>query len=261
MATGGDTFAFEDKVLDDKIDNDDDEQEVNRNGDANITQTFDPTRASTPYHDWEKYEMQPMQEKSGLPDTSFDEETPLLGAQAQAQRSWDALTRLFPDASSIDLEANYSKTGRLQVKMAGFGEKAYDLFTKDRSGGQKLNPKLTKEIQRSLGRRAEQIIEEDRNTAQEQGQRLEEAEKQLRESDKISAEREKEAQEIQVQEEELKRTQAKIDAREEEQGSNLESEAELRRLKQLKKNHQTELENKKKNWPRLKKKKKTIKKK
>ena len=44
----------------------------------------------------------------------------------------------------------------------------------------------------------------------------------------------------------IERTQANIDAIQEEQGSNLESEAELRRLKQLKKYHQTELENKKK---------------
>ena len=42
------------------------------------------------------------------------------------------------------------------------------------------------------------------------------------------------------------RTQARIDALEQEHGSNLESETELRRLKQLKKNHQTEYENKKK---------------
>ena len=240
MAEGGDTFAFED----DKPDNDDDEKEVNRQ-EVIRQETFDPMRASTPYHDWEQYEMQPMQEQIGLPDTSY-EETPLLGAQAQAQRSWDALTRFFPEASSIDLETTYSKTGRLQVKMAGFGKKAYELFTKDRSGGQKINPKLTKEIQRSLGRRAEQIIEEDRNTAAQQRQRLEEAEEQLREVDKIAAEREKEAQEIQDLEGQLEKTQAKIDARQEEQGSNLESEVELRRLNQLKKNQQTELQNKKK---------------
>ena len=41
-------------------------------------------------------------------------------------------------------------------------------------------------------------------------------------------------------------TQARIDAIQDEQGSNLESEAELRRLIQLKKNYQTDLENKKK---------------
>ena len=81
MATGGDTFAFEDKGLDDKIDNDDDEQEVERQEverqEVNRTQTFEPPRTSTPYFDWSKYEMQPMQEQSGLPDTSY-EETPLL---------------------------------------------------------------------------------------------------------------------------------------------------------------------------------------
>ena len=74
MAEGGDTFAFEDKDLDDKIDNDDDEQEVNRQ-EVIRQETFDPTRASTPYG--EQYEMQTMQEQSGLHDTSY-EETPLL---------------------------------------------------------------------------------------------------------------------------------------------------------------------------------------
>ena len=252
MAEGGGEFGYEDTELDDAINNDDiydDDESVSVPSEEEVdtTQPFPvPDAASTPYHGREQHEMQAMlHEKSGLPDTSFDE-TPLLGAQAQAQRSWDALTRFFPDASSIDLEATYSKTGRLQVKMAGFGKKAYELFTKDRSGRQQINPKLTKEIKQSLGQRAEQIIEENRNTAQEQRQRLEEAEKQLREADKISAEREKEAQEIQDLEEELKKTQAKIDARQEEQGSNLESESKVRRLKQLKKNHQTELENNKK---------------
>ena len=233
MAEGGGEFGFYDPELDHVIDNepyddDDDEQEVSTTG------TFQPGAASTP-HGGEQYEMQTMQhEQSGLPDTSY-EEAPLLGAQAQSQRSWNALTRLFPEASSIDLETSYSKTGRLQVKMAGVGKKAYDHFTKDRSGGQQLNPKLTKEIIKSLGRRAEQIIEEGRNTAQEQRQRLEEAEKQLREAEKIAAEREKEAQEMQDLERKIERAQANIDAIQEEQGSNLESEAELRRLKQLKK--------------------------
>ena len=181
MAEGGGEFGNVDLDLDDAIDNDvihDDESiSVPSEEEQEIDTTFPmPGAASTPYHFWEQHEMQIMQEEqSGLPDTSF-EETPLLGAQAQAQRSWDALTRLFPDASSIDLEATYSKTGRLQVKMAGFGKKAYELFTKDRSGRQQINPKLTKEIKQSLGQRAEQIIEEDRNTVEEQRQRLEEAE-------------------------------------------------------------------------------------
>ena len=225
----------------------DDDKTTQPREDANTTRPFQPGAASTPYNGGDQFEMRTMMhEQSGLPDTSY-EETPLLGAQAQAQRSWDALSRFFPEASSIDLETSYSKTGRLLVKMAGIGKKAYELFTKD--GRQ--NPKLTKEIKQSLGRRAEQIIEEDSNTGLIQRQRLEEAEKQQRQAEKIAAEREKEAQEIQDLERKIERTQANIDAIQEEQGSNLESEAELRRLKQLKKNHQTELENKKKELSEL----------
>ena len=243
MAEGGGEFGHVDPELDDAINNDDiydDDESVSvpseEEQEVDTTQPFPlPGASSTPYHFWEQHEMQIMQhEQSGLPDTSY-EETPLLGTQAQAQRSWDALTRFFPDASSIDLEATYSKTGRLQVKMAGFGKKAYELFTKDRTGRQQINPKLTKEITKSLGRRTEQIIEEDRNTAQEQRQRLEEAEKQQSEAEKLAEEREKEAQEIQVLEGKIERTNANINATQETHGTNLESEAELRRLKQLKK--------------------------
>jgi len=61
-------------------------------------------------------------EQTGLPDTSY-EETPLLGAQAEQQRSRDYLTRVFPEASATNLETSYSKTSRLQVKMMGFGKK------------------------------------------------------------------------------------------------------------------------------------------
>ena len=105
--------------------------------------------------------MQTMQhEQSGLPSY---EETPLLGDQSEKQKSWDALTRLFPNAKATELETSYSKTGRLQVKMFGVGKKIYSLFTKDKSTGhERLNPSLTKEIKNSLGETAEEIIAEDR---------------------------------------------------------------------------------------------------
>ena len=240
MAEGGGDFGFHDPKLDYAIDHDD-EQEVD------TTHPFFPGAASTPYQGGEQYEMQTTQhEQSGFLDTSY-EETPLLGAQEESERSWHALTKLFPEASSIDLETAYSKTGRLQVKMAGVGKKSYELFTKDRSGGLQLNPKLTKEIKQSLGRHAEQIIEESRNAAQEQRQRLEEAEKQQqREAEKIASEREKEAQEVQDLENKIEKTQGNIDAIQEDS-----SLAELRRLKQLKKNYQTDLENKKKELSEL----------
>ena len=94
MAEGGGEFGFHDPELDHAIDNepyDDDDKEE----EVDTTWPFQPGAASTLYHGGEQYEMQTMQqEQSGLPDTSY-EETPLLGAQAQAQRSWDALTRFF----------------------------------------------------------------------------------------------------------------------------------------------------------------------
>ena len=135
MVEGEDPFAYKDPVLDDNLDNDDDEQEVDR------TRPFHPGASSTPYYGAGQYEMQTMMhEQSGLPDTSY-EETPLLDAQAETQNSWDALTRLFPRASAIDLETSYDKSGRLQVKRSGIGKKSYPLFTKDKNTKQnRLNP-------------------------------------------------------------------------------------------------------------------------
>ena len=118
--------AYDDNTVYD----DDYDQEINRTRlpDGDSTWAFGPGEASTPR---EQYEMQTiMHEQSGLHDASY-EETPLLGAQAEQARSWDALTRLFPRASGTDLETSYSG-GRLQVKRFGVGKKTYFLFTKDR---------------------------------------------------------------------------------------------------------------------------------
>ena len=187
-----------------------------------------------------------MHEQSGLPDDSY-EETPLLGAQSQSEKSWETLTRHFPNAKATDLQTSYSKTGRLQVKMAGFGKKSYPLFTRDNNTGrERLNPSLTKEIQNSLRKSAEEIIAEGRDSISEQRQRLAEAENQQRQAESLAAERLNQSQEIQNLGQQIERTQARIVAIQEEQGSNLESEAELNRLKQLKKNYKTDVLEKRK---------------
>jgi len=149
-------FGHEDPDLD-HDDDDDDEQEVNR------TQPFQPGASSTPYHRGEQVEMQTMQrEQDGLPSY---EETPLLGAQAEQQKSWDHLTRIFPEASATDLESSYSKTRRLQVKMMGFGKKVYDLFTREKgTDKQRLNPSLSKEIKIALGPMAQELIDQQDET-------------------------------------------------------------------------------------------------
>jgi len=172
IAEGGGEFGYEDPDLDNRVDHDDEEQEVER------TQPFQPGAASTPYQPGdpcqvgEQTEMRTMHHKQfGLPDTSYaetsfmGEETPLLGMQAEQQRSWDSFTRIFPQASAIDLETEYSKTRHLQVKMKGFGKKLYYLFTKDmKTGRQQLNPNLPKEIKDSLDPMAQEVIDQENET-------------------------------------------------------------------------------------------------
>ena len=249
MAEGGE-FENQNKPLDDLIDfKSDDEQEVD------TTRPFQPDAASTPYHGSEQYEMQTMMhEQSGMHDASY-EETPLMSTQAEQARSWEALTRLFPRANATDLKTSYSSTGRLQVKRSGFGKTPYFLFTKDRSTKQeRLNPLLTKEIKDALGKSAEEIIAEDCVSIREQRQRLAEAENQQRQAEALAAERLNQSQEIHNLGQQIEITQAHIDALQEDQGSNLESETELNRLKQLKKNYKTDLEKKKKELAGLEKK-------
>ena len=118
MVEGEAPGFFDNPVFDDDYE---DDQEVNRTGLPEIDSTwaFEPGAASTPHNGDDQYEMQTMMhEQSGLPES-----TPLIGAQYQQERSWDALTSKHPEASSIDLETFYSKTGRLQVKMYGAGKK------------------------------------------------------------------------------------------------------------------------------------------
>ena len=142
--------------------------------------------------------------------------------------------------------------------MAGAGKKAYPIFTRDNNTGRdRLNPALPKEIKKSLGNSAKQIIEEDRASIQER-QRLAEAENQQRVAQALAVEREQQAQEIQNLGQQIERTQARIDAIQEEQGSNLESETELDRLKQLKTNYRSDLERKKKELAGLEKQSKEI---
>ena len=79
------------------------------------------------------------------------------------------------------------------------------------------------------------------------------AEKQQREAEKIDAEIYKNLREMEEVKQLTERTQAKIDAIQEEHGTNLEMKTELQRLNQLKKNYQTEYESKKKEMTALKK--------
>ena len=126
-------------------------------------------------------------------------------------------------------------------------KKTYNLFTKHRKTGRdQINPNLSKEIKDALGPKAEDMIVEDHDTIREQRQRLTEAEIQLQQMETLSSQREEEKKEVEALSQKIAQTDAQIDALQDKYGSNLESEAELRSLQQLKKNYQTDLENKKK---------------
>ena len=136
-----------------KDDDDDDDD------DDNTTNPFH----STPGPSGEEIPMTTMnREKEKEPstaETSFIEGSPLSRVLTSNEKAWESLTREFPDANAIELEAFYSKTGKLQVKMFGQGKKAYPLFTEDKdTGGQRLNPILTQQIKSALGRERDTLI-------------------------------------------------------------------------------------------------------
>ena len=239
-----------------------DEKEVNREEpfyeqEANRTGTFDPTTASTPYHGGEQHEMQTMQhEQSGLPDTSY-EETPFLtrtGSISDLQnesllrqkmkKAVDMIKSKFPKVNFEKVKVRRG-TGKNVGKIVAVGVKGgeYKILKDDESD---LTKSFLDSFKKRLGPRAEEIIAQDRDTIREQRQRLAEAENQERQANAIVAEKEKEEREIENLRQQVERTQARIDILQEEQGSNLESEAELNRLKQLKKNYQKDIDSKKK---------------
>ena len=170
-------------------------------------------------------------EQSRLPDTSYVE-APLLGdvlqpeeRQSKLNRAFEFIKRRFPRADFKKLgPIGFSKKGAL-ADIVSFGPKGSEnqIFKKDGSGFLKS---FTDKFSGSLGPSAEEILVEDRDTVQENRQRLEEAKIQQREAEKIVAEKEKEEQEIQNLREQFNRTNERINALEEEHGSNLESEAE-----------------------------------
>ena len=174
----------------------------------------------------------------------------------QIERVKNLIRNKYPNADLKKIIIWFSTKKPMDIVAIGPKGGETKIVLDDGSGLQSRFLNLTF-VKNALGQAAEQIIAEDRNTAQEQHQRLVEAEKQLREAEKLAAESEKEAQEMQDLERKIERTQASVDAIQKQQGSHLESEAELRRLKQLKKIIKPNLQITNKNWPSLKNKQKT----
>ena len=97
---------------------------------------------------------------SGIAETSFIEGSTHSRVLELDKKAWETITREFPDAKATELEATYSKTGKLQVKMFfGQGKRAYPLFTVGRGGGgQRLNPTLPRQIKSALGTERDTLI-------------------------------------------------------------------------------------------------------
>ena len=117
----------------------------------------------------------------GIAETSFIEGSPLSRVLTSNEKAWESLKGIFPDAKATELEATYSKTGKLQVKKFGFGKRAYPLFTVGRRGGgeQRLNPILPKKIKSALGPEREIVIVQ-------KEKEIEELHKSIREDEEIA---------------------------------------------------------------------------
>jgi len=234
MVEGGGDFDYQDDGLDWNLDHDngDDEQEVN------TTRPFQPGAASTPYHSGKEIQMQTRQhEQTRLPETSY-EETPLLtefkhqeDKPAMLERAKEFIRR-FPRVNFKKLwPISFSKKGAKIFKLM---ERALKSFTDKFSS--------------PLGPWAEEIIDDDHDTIREERQRLLEAENPLKQTEALAAERKKNSQEMQELRKRIDRTQARIDALQEEQGTKVESEAELFSLNQGKRIYKPTLKMQKRKW-------------
>ena len=160
------------------------EKDDDDDDDDDTTHPFQPDVHSTPGPSGEEIPMTTMnREKEKGPasaETSFIEGSPRSRVLTSNAKAWDSVTGIYPEANAIELEATYSKTGKLQVKMFGQGKKAYPLFTKDKdTGEQRINPNLTKEIKSSLGPEREILI------AQKEKE-IEELQESIREDEEIA---------------------------------------------------------------------------
>ena len=99
-------------------------EEKDDDDDEETTNPFQPGGSSTPGEDIPMTTMNREKEKeSSTTETSFIEGSPISRVITSNAKAWESLTGMFPDAKATELEATYSKTGKLQVKKVGFGKR------------------------------------------------------------------------------------------------------------------------------------------
>ena len=274
MAEGGE-FGIDQPELDKELDNnskdaednvyvydDDAEQEIDTN------RPFLPSAQSTPYYDGEQIEMQIRQhEKSGSPEKSFDEDIPsvwdltddkeplLAKKQREIDNAENRIKSFYPKAK-INLLGRLGLSQKDGKSMVSFGPKEGEIKI-FRDDGRGLLKSFTDRYKNQLGPMAQEAIERENEEIRRLKEDKKESEKQLRDAQKLASEREKTTQKLQNLRTKIGKTQESIEKIHEEQGTNLESESELRRLLQLKKNLENDFENAKKEVAALKKQVKT----
>jgi len=191
MAEGGDDFGLKDTDLDALLvekDDSDDEKEVNR---TRPFQPDEPGAASTPYHRGETIEMQTMHhERSGLPDTSYSDETPLLSdflgpedQNSMLEKAKEKISNRFPNVNFQKMPPiGFSKAGN-RSEIVAFNQDGKEdriFFKKARLDGERsLLKSFTDKYSKALGKPAEVLIGEARDTIREKRKGLVEAEKEF----------------------------------------------------------------------------------
>ena len=191
---------------------------------TNTTQPFQPGVASTPYHGGEQIEMHTVsQEQSGLPETSFDEDIPLLenfihknDKPRMLEEAREFIRRLFPkmDFKKMD-PIGFSKKSGNETKIVSFGEKGgeSEIF-KGRRGVLKS---FTDNFKDALGPKAAKIIDKDNASIREVRQRLREAQKQLNEMETNAVQLQRTKDDLQHVRNRIEQTRARIDGQNKDQ--------------------------------------------
>ena len=220
--------------------------------DIDRTNPFQPNGASTPYPTGDTGETIELSEMDLNELDVVPDEVPLLQDFLDAedqQKAIDDTNRLiqdkFPnvDFSQID-PIGWGKKPENQGEIVSFGKGKGGKFGETRvlkKGGRGFLKAFTDKFSKALGPSAEDLIAQDNQELRELKQRQAEAERQLKEAERFALIKQKATDEVQKLRGRLEQAQARIDALKEEQGSNLEAQTEIDRLKRLKQNLQTDL--------------------
>ena len=136
----------------------------------------------------------------------------------------EIIKKKFPKVDLKNLgPVGFSRKSGNETEIVSFGPKGgeYAIFKK---GSEDLLESFTKKsrIKDDLGPKAEDIIDKDNASVREERQRLREAEKQLKESERNAFQFQRTIDDLQDLRNKIQETQAKIDALEKEQGSDIE---------------------------------------